>query len=212
MGKPNLRIARPRSKPRQELAEAIDAHDALVRRLAGIEAAERTARQDYNAASAKADRAPALIEKAKNDMAAHLTDVALGSAGRPPKSMQIARADAQETADIRDAARAARDTLASQREQTANALITAGLRLDRNVDAVIASEAPVEKLVAAHHVVQRAFASSLAILQWMDAKNIIPKEQIWRRDTGPAPDGAEPWQSAARALETDADANLPLPS
>lgn len=214
MGQPNLRIATaeesPRRTPEREaLAEAVERHAEIVRRLAAIEAAQQTARSEHYAASAAADAAPAAIERAKGDVARHLTDVAMGTAGPAPKSVQHFRAKAQEAQDARDAAQSARDALAEQHRAEADSLVVARLNLDSRIKAVIAAEAPVEKLVANYRAAHREFATRQRVLEWLEGRGAIPRDVFWRRDRGDLLDGAAPWEAAVTALATDPDAPLP---
>jgi hypothetical protein len=215
MGKPNLKAVTAEEAPpsrtveREALAAAVAQHDAAVARLAAIKVAQQTARAEYYAASAAADTATAAIEEAKGDVARHLTDVAMGTAGPAPKSVQHYRAKAQEAEDARDAAQSAQEALAEQHKEAENAVIIARVGLDSRIKAVLAAEAPVEQLIVGFHKLRREFVAHQQLVEWLDSKHAIPADRFWQRDRGESVDGTAPWEAALAALETDPDAPLP---
>ena len=217
MGKPNLRIAtadeappsRTRTPEREALAESLERHTELVRRLAAIEAAERTARLEHDAALAASAAATAAIEDAKTDAAQHRINRVLGIRGPAPKSVLFRREQAQAADDERASAASARIALAEQRKQAENALITARVGLDSRIKAVLAAESPVERLVADYRVLAREFATRTHVLEFLEQHHALPYESHWRRVSGDLLDGVAPWEAALAALETDPDAPLP---
>jgi hypothetical protein len=180
-----------------------------MRRLAAIEAAERTARFEHDAAVAAAAAATAAVEDAKTGATQHRINRFLGVRGPAPASVLFRRAEAQEADDQRAAVQAARHALAEQKKQAENSLVIARISLDARIKEILKAEAPVEKLIAEYHVAHRKFASIQGVIEWLDVKHAIPADRFWQRDRGESVDGAAPWEAALAALETDPDAPLP---
>jgi hypothetical protein len=214
MGHPNPRAVTAEEEPRrtsvrQALAEAIEQHNAAVRRLAAIEAAERTARFEYDVAVEAAAAATAAVENAKTGATQHRINRFLGVREPAPRSVLFRREQAQAADDERASAASARIALLEQRKETESSLLIARLALDRRIQDVLKAEAPVEKLIADYHALRREFVAREQLVQWLDTKHAIPKDRFWQRDRVALVDSVAPWQSALAALETDPDAPLP---
>jgi hypothetical protein len=215
MAKPNhLRIAAAEQTPRrtsvrQALADAIEQHNAAVARLAAIEAAERTARFEHDAATAAAAAATAAVESAKTGATQHRINRFLGVPGPAPRSVLFRREQAQAADDERASAASAQIALLEQRKETESSLLIVRLALDRRIQDVLKAEAAVENLIGGYHELRRKFIAHEQLVQWLDSKHAIPKDRFWQRDRVALPDSVAPWQAALTALETDADAPLP---
>ena len=216
MQKSNLKVlaadgdGEERAPERARLAEAIERHAELTRRLAAIDTAQSTAWTAYKAATAAVAAATAAIEKAKVEAGQHLTAIALGESVAAPKSVQQSRVEAQAAQDQLDAAQSARAALAEQRRETADLLATAKLSRDDAARKVVETDPATLALVATFKNKLRDLTDMRRALEFIEAK--LPPDLRGWRSAEPWPElaGDAPWREALAALLQDADAPLPV--
>lgn len=209
--KSNLKLASdvpPRSPERERLAEKIADLAAAKQRAAAIKAAIITAGQAVSTAFATVEEATAGIEKAKVAVATFLTEVALGTAGDPPMSVQAARQAAQNAQDNLDAARAALDQLKKQEMSVVNTPIYVEMAVKDLIVDVIKAELPVDQLLAEFATIQRDYIMRRRALEWLESKGAIKLPSGEPREWAAA--ARAPWDTCMAALATDADAVLPV--
>lgn len=171
------------------------------------------------------------VEDAKADTVSHLTAIATGTAGNPPKTVKVARAELAEAEEALELARAARDGLSGRIEE---AKTTAERMVDRVRDAakaVLADSAAAKGLLDEVLKVQRELISQGRALSWLMSQGILPGDNSGPRQEGDPlrlayrtkqfidmlpvyyadekPSAAPEWQKALEALTLDANAPLP---
>jgi hypothetical protein len=222
------------SPERQELATAIEGWRTSRIELDAIDRAIATAFDATLVARAARDAAEADIGVAKDDAAAHLTAVALGTAGPAPRTIREARAALTDAQDAMAAAEAALAALKARHRAAADALGVREHRRERAARAVVLAAPETAVLLATVERLQRELVEKGAALVFLRDRNVLdvgmPGLPNYRGNTGADvallrlespistwrgphlgldPAGARPWEVALSALLLDAAASLP---
>jgi chromosome segregation ATPase len=202
-----------RSPERQALAAAIAVHAQLSVEIEAIEDAHEGATQTVYAARHAVEGAEKAIEEAKTNAADFLTNTLLGTGGTAPLTIKQARAALQDAEDELAAALAAREALRKKLEAVKARPGFAENKIKECALAVIATEAPIAEIVARREKAYREFVDAENVLQWFQVKDLADSPTV-HQPWEPKPTleilGAGPWDAVLEALQTDADAPLPV--
>jgi hypothetical protein len=220
------------SPERAALAAAIVKAAGADARRAALAKAVTTADAEVRAARRAVEATAEAIEVAKSNVARHLTDTALGTAGAAPQTFRQARAAAIEAADHLEACLAAREALQSEQVDVHG---LAALSVQNAAVAVLRAEVGKRGVALATRVdaLQRELVALGSELEWLFRKGAVPqvekddpiRDAVRRLDSTPRqwtigdiyrhhaafaqPVGAQRWQAAFEALKRDANAALP---
>jgi|SRR5665213_1207040 len=220
----------PRSPEREALAEAIERHDAAVRMLAANESAQAATQEAIYAARHAVEQTAAAIEVAGENVATHLTAVAMGTAGVAPLSVKQTRLTAQDAEDALETTKSANAALVEQHKAAERELQYASDDLDKCVRAVVRSEtgAALSELLKQAETAQANLVNRRVVLRHLLHADQVaePEKQAvksflgntalpgtygnveytdWERHSA-----CEPWLRCALTLRKDADSPLPV--
>jgi len=194
---------------RERLAEKIAKHAALVGRVEAIKRAQTELGKTIREARKAVEAAAATVDGAKEDVAQHLADEAMGRAGEPPLSQKDARAALAEAEDRRDDLLAASTALASELDATLNRATLSKLGLDTAKAAAVAESPEVARLIETYMAKWAEVIGMRRALEWLELRAL--GGQLGGRCEPELEDTplVSSWQRAWSALEADAEAVLP---
>lgn len=227
----------PVSPERAALATAITAHAKLQARHDGAFSARDMADRAVWAARQRVDDAPELIERAKENEARRLIDMARGIDSPATQTIREARNLLQDAQDDLEAAEASRDGLRIETESVAIALIWSKSKLQDAAEAVVRAEATglAHELAAEVIRLQHDMLRKAQALEWLARRGALPLvtepgslhgqvkdpatwtaiERLrsppctWNAIINVLP-GVQPWDATMAALQLDAMAPLPV--
>jgi hypothetical protein len=197
---------RVRSSERQTLAAAILRRNAASDRLARIRAAIDDA--SYFETSHAVDRAEQALAEAQQNEPARIVAATLGDPAPEGPSVEQARKRLADAQAVQDRASRTRDAFREQERDAERELSYAQTAVRNAMDAVIATDPAIDRLIASYREKRRALEALRLTIEAL-AKYFAYDRRGWSsvevRDL--QPDLA--WVSAVTALTTDADAELP---
>jgi hypothetical protein len=201
-----------RSAARIVLAAAIERHAEATRELAANEAAQLKAEAARGEAADAVERAQLALEEAKSAAAKHLTRTIMGTAGDAPQSIKDARAALTDATDSLEVAGEAFDALVKERPSVAQEVSFAQFGLRDKLRDLVRSDLAVKELVERYTELHRRAVDVRRALELLDRNSMIPDEfRGWNVEREwPDLQAAASWRAAISALESDADAPLPI--
>jgi hypothetical protein len=201
-----------RSPARIALGAAIERHAEATRELAANEQAQLKAEGAKGEAADAVERAQRALEEAKSNAARHLTRTIMGDAGAPPVSIRDASAALTDATDALEVAGEAFDALVKERPSVAQEVSFAQFGLRGKLRDVVRSDLAVKELVERYTELHRRAVDVRRAVEWLDRNSMTPDEfKGWHVEREwPDLQVAASWRAAIAALESDADAPLPI--
>jgi hypothetical protein len=158
------------------------------------------------------DGAEKQLREAKANESRHLAAVALGEIAEDMSPIKIAEHTVAEARTRCDATRRTRVALEQEARATEAEIAKAKLyAIEPAVRGVIASEAPVEKLLAEFAELRRDYVMHRRVIEWLESIGAVKLPVNFHDEPREWTAAARsPWEAAVVALATDADAPLPV--
>jgi hypothetical protein len=198
---------------RAALRAAVEKHADLTQRLAELTKALPKAESAVFAARSGVEQAGAALEDAKREASSQAVAAAVGKTSGTPPSIAKARRVLEAAQDDLEVAKTAAADLAKQHKAVEQALSPARMGLSDAKAAVIRTAPEVKALIEARECVRRVFADldqavELVAGYFPYAERLaLTSDGI---DDGPPSAKRREWEMALAALETNADAELPV--
>jgi len=207
----------PLSPERATLADAIERHSAAARYIEQLRGATDKAFRLVSEARDAVDRAEEELAEARRDEPRLLADRLLGLEAEGPSPVAIATDELRRAVEALDLAQRTRDSLGTREGDGQRELNGAALGLKHAIAAIVAPSEVVARLLEEYADLRRRQALLSTLLWHLGQRGCLPRGADHRDDELPR-DAAthathqaalSPWESALKALETDANAPLP---